>query len=109
MPHDPTRPGFVGTQLAWDSHSVNPVMTFWVRGSAFKDALGLRPRVREDEKVALAIARKNWVILERIAEEAVRLGAVKRSSASKDWHVHWTIDDSVFMRLFEQYESEIVR
>jgi hypothetical protein len=109
MPIDPTPPMFIGQQLYWDIHSDGPEMTFSVRATAFKYAIGLRPRARADNSEADRLAKRNWAVLELIATEALRSGQISNADASKGWHVHYTLDDVVFTRLFEKHEAQIIR
>src|SRR5436190_1402106 len=100
---DPAPPIFVNRQLCWEIHSEGPEMVFWINATTFKYALGLRPRARDDDARAEALARQNWAVLELIARDALSSGRIAKTDASKDWQIHHTIDDSVFRELLKRY------
>lgn len=108
MPKEITEPMFVARSLCWDIHVDGPQTTFFANQTIFKYAMGLRPRARDDEKKAEALARKNWSVLELIGRDALASGAVK-TDASKGWRVTHSIADDSFSRLLKKYDDQLAK
>jgi len=109
MSFEVAKPMFVSDKLAWGAHGYDREVLFWVPITAFKYAVGLRPRARDDDRPAKDLAVKNWAILELISRDALAAGAATKNSASKPWQIHYDIDRDVFSRLFTRYEDQVVR
>lgn len=109
MPIHVAEPMFVTDKLAWGLHGYDREVLVWVPVTAFKYALRLRPKALADDALARDLAVKNWAVLELIGRDALAAGVAIKSSASKDWQVHYDIDRSAFARLFERYEAQVVR
>jgi len=107
MPKQITKPMFVARHLCWDIHVDGPETTFFANTTTFKYAMGLRPRARDDDAKAQALARKNWAVLELIARDALSAGDVTTDS-SKGWKINHTIEDTTFSRLLDKYRDQLV-
>jgi len=101
-------PMLVTGWLCWDIHCEGPETSFYVQAAAWKRALGLRPRSRDDENAAERIAKRNWALLELVAREAFNSGFV-RTDNSKGWMIRHDIHESVFLELLSKHADQIVR
>lgn len=75
-PKKVSEPTFITNRLCWDIHVDGPETKFSANATAFKYALGLKPKARADDLKAQALARKNWAVLELIARDVADLLSV---------------------------------
>lgn len=103
-------PSFIHHELTWGvPDDTIPDLTFSVRASTFKYALGLRPRAAADTKIAQRLARQNWELLKLIAREAEAEGGIIKTHNHNGWRINRTIDDAIFSRLLDRHRSQLVR
>jgi hypothetical protein len=100
---------FILRRLTWGVHDDGIAnLTFSVSTSAFKSAVGLRPRAAADTAIAENVARRNWSLLELIAREAQAEGGIIDTYNHNGWQINHTISDDVFRRLLDRHRAQLI-